>query len=71
MKIDDILPFFNNYNVTIELAEETRKKYEKLVKELDLNTKYNLIRVENNEDVIVLFCEELTNFLEKLSIHIE
>jgi len=73
-KENTISPLFKNYNITIQSAEEYRKELEKLVAGLNINTnKYNhdVVRIKNNKGLINISCEEVTKFLELISISFE
>lgn len=79
MKTSDILPLFKDYNVSLESAEARNKKYEKETKEINevlsemgkhinADIQHDVIIVRNNNVAINLFCEELTKYLEYVSI---
>lgn len=76
MKTNAIIPFFNNYKVEVESGEERRKQWEKINIQLGTNKLnielsdplYDSIVVNNKEANITFFCEELTKFLEKVTI---
>ncbi|NJK94007.1 MAG: hypothetical protein HC905_02930 [Bacteroidales bacterium] len=73
MKVNETLPFFENYAYTYLLAEERRKEFDKTMKDLKLkpNIKHDMVKVKNNLSDINLFCEEFTKFLEYVTINFE
>lgn len=71
MKIDDILPLFENYPVTILTAEQRREKMKEALKGINikLDTTEDVISVENNGNEVNLFCEEVTKYFGRFTIN--
>jgi hypothetical protein len=71
-KLNSIVPLFKNYTVVIQTAEERRKELEPLA-ELGVKTNNtdDIIRIKNTNASINISCEEVTKFLESISIIFE
>lgn len=75
-KESSISQLFKNYDVTIQSAEENRKEREKLFKELNISTNVSennqdFVRIKNKNGLVIISCEGVTKFIEKLSITFE
>lgn len=71
MKVNDILPPFKNYKVEVMTGEERRKDGETRYAGTGANINLmqeDIISVQNKGYCINIFCEELTKFLEYISI---
>jgi hypothetical protein len=68
-KINDILPLFKDYNITVLSSEDYRKEIEKAGIYADTSEyKYDIVRIKNNEAVLSFSCEETTKFLDYITI---
>ena len=67
MKIDEILPLFKNKKVSVQTADEIRALL--TAKNIDpTKIREDIIKVESAGCVVNIFCEEVTKYLERLSI---
>jgi len=73
-KMSSVLPLFKNYPVTVQTADEYDKEIGKATEGLGLNRKkstHDTVRIKNNSAGINIMAEEVTKFLEYISITFE
>lgn len=73
MKANDILQLFEQFPTTVTTPEERKKELVEALKRLKgikmgKITIYHSISIDNNGTTVILLCEELTKFLERISI---
>jgi hypothetical protein len=72
-KVNTVPPLFKNYTVTIQSAEERRKEVDQALGGMNINTKsqHDIVRITNGSTSINVMGEEVTKFLEFISLIFE
>ena len=73
MKVKDLLLLLEEFKPSLETAEERRKEAKEAIKIVDVSSsiQHDIVAIENEKAKINFHCEELTKFLEFMTIHLK